>query len=925
MKKSLVILAALGFFCVVKAVSAEEAYYTRSLTSVPLTSGTLPQMGSSTWQHLRLASVMRSYVVLDGPGEAYISCAPASAGRNFPTSQPFCGQGDWLTLKAPAGKSVAGSIYVAEPDFKGMRKVTFRIPAQDLASGAKTAFLRGKLAYYRNLQSLGAAGTAWYRHVAEKTAREVEPQLKSGEQAINNQAAFGRPSTDSLEDSFEFFSGGQALSENLQLDRGLVLTTTAAEKVELATLEGITVSSIDWKPLINGRSPQRDSLSAIVPADHYVLFSPTFDSFLRIVDEAQSHSEALLPHLDSRAEDYHVERRYQKQLCLNRSELGELFGRMVIGSVAVIGSDPYLRSGSTIALAFETKNPHALQQYIEANYAAALAQNVAVKKVDGEFAGVHYSGVSAPDRTVSSYLISLPQGVVITNSLSEVEAIIQTSLGKAPSIASLDEYTYFRTIYPQAAGQESALLLVTDAAIRKWGSARWRILDSRRTRAAALLSEQVAQQIDSLAAGSEKNTSIKKEALPLELGEVVVGADGVRSSLYGTLGFLTPIAELPLSKVSEAEAAAYTRFRNAYQNNWRQYFDPIAIRFEVTPHRIKADLSVLPLIIGSEYHELISLSQGELLKQSSGDPHASSIFHLILAFNGKSPFVQSTGGFVSGMTQGITDPLGWLGNSGAIYLDSAPIWEELKQSKEHDKFLEEHYQMLPVALRLEVKDSLKLTMVLSALRAFANESAPGLTTWETRTYLEQPYVRVASQPSPSQPPNSPSPAVFYVATPGALTVSLNEVMIKNAIERMKGRPNSGITTMPWAQDSNVAVAVNKQALDIFKNMGSEYQGESVRSQAWSNIYILNELKRLFPEKDPQALYETLWHTSLSSPQTGDYVWNTEWQTMESTLFGHPGQPKAVQQRFGVVDNITSGNVALSFENNGLRVKAEYER
>src|SRR5205085_1557727 len=62
----------------------------------------------------------------------------------------------------------------------------------------------------------------------------------------------------------------------------------------------------------------------------------------------------------------------------------------------------------------------------------------------------------------------------------------------------------------------------------------------------------------------------------------------------------------------------------------------------------------------------------------------------------------------------------------------------------------------------------------------------------------------------------------------------------------------------------------------------------LRRQAWANLSILNEWKHRFPERDPQALYEQVFHTRLIDPAGGAYTWNEQWQTMESSTFGHPG-------------------------------------
>ena len=59
------------------------------------------------------------------------------------------------------------------------------------------------------------------------------------------------------------------------------------------------------------------------------------------------------------------------------------------------------------------------------------------------------------------------------------------------------------------------------------------------------------------------------------------------------------------------------------------------------------------------------------------------------------------------------------------------------------------------------------------------------------------------------------------------------------------------------------------------------------------------------------------------PRGGSYVWNDSWHTMESTVFGHPGQPKT--NPAGPFPGLTGVNFGLTFENNGLSAKGVVER
>src|SRR6202035_5319556 len=110
------------------------------------------------------------------------------------------------------------------------------------------------------------SGAAWFRHQA-RVARQ--PQNKITDQP---DSPIVRPNRiDNLENTFDLFSGGRAISENLQLDRVLQRIGKKEETVALDTLEGIKVAEIDWKPLIKGLEHALDPLAKLVPADQHVV------------------------------------------------------------------------------------------------------------------------------------------------------------------------------------------------------------------------------------------------------------------------------------------------------------------------------------------------------------------------------------------------------------------------------------------------------------------------------------------------------------------------------------------------------------------------------------------------------------------------------------------------------------------------------
>ena len=100
---------------------------------------------------------------------------------------------------------------------------------------------------------------------------------------------------------------------------------------------------------------------------------------------------------------------------------------------------------------------------------------------------------------------------------------------------------------------------------------------------------------------------------------------------------------------------------------------------------------------------------------------------------------------------------------------------------------------------------------------------------------------------------------------------------------------------------------------------------AISLQCWNNLPILNEWHRLYPDRDPVAVHEAVWGERLVCPAGGNYVWNPKWRTMESTVLGHPGEPKPGPDTIGPLRDLKSADFGISFQDGGLRATVEIER
>ena len=855
-------------------------------------------------------------VTIEGPGEVYFEASD---------EESLLPRNGNIVIRIPEARQVKGKIHAPETQAR-----SFTIPPIRTSDEARRAFHRTKVARYRHFISRGSSGAAWFRHEAAAAQRALEAE--GGPSAPAD--ALPRRPTD-LEDTFLLFSGGRAISENLQLDRILRRTAEGDLTVDVGSLGGITTAALDWKALVADLKPEMDPLASVIPQDQHAIFFPSFQAMVDLVDEADAHGTPLLELLETRAEDARTRDRYERQLALGMSDIARLLGPAVVETVAFTGSDPYLRTGSDVAVIFQARAPEALKGYVASKQAAA-SKEAGVEPSRGEAEGIEYTAVVSPDRAVSSYLLVHEKTVIVSNSAAQLRRLAQAIRGQRASLAKSEEYIFFRDRYRRGDASETAFLILTDATIRRWCGPIWRIADSRRTRVAAVLADLRAAEIESRARGGIEEGSIETH-LGVWAGAFRRTAHRPVSETYGSLDFLTPIAELSISKVTKEEAAAYERFRESYQRNWRQFFDPIAVRFTARADRVAADITVMPLIEATEYRELIQVTRGVEIPPKAGDPHPESIFHVILGIDKDSEPVKSFGNFASSMMQGVpgarVNPLGWLGKTVSFYADDAPVWAELSSTprEKRDRLL----ARFPFALRCDIQDPLAATAFLAALRAFIEGAAPGMTRWETLSHREMPYVKISpSDAGKAQAPEEfHSVAIYYAARPGSLVLTLDEELLRRALDREVARAGakdgaeaggSRPESPSWVGKS-VSARVTRKAIEVLTALDEDdYQVERVR-RSWSNLSILNEWKRLFPGKDPVQVHEEYWGTRLVCPGGGSYVWNEEQGTMESTAYGHPGSPRQGRGLPAILDRITSADFGLTFEKDGLRAAVEVRR
>jgi len=915
----LLCLLAFGALGLSGSAAEGETYYRAVLSHLEIAEGSLPEDrdGSPAGFDWERAPAMEPRVVLDGPGEAYVSI-PAPERTAF--GETLGTYVDWnrvhLFARTPSGGTITGALFLPRGDWSGMERIRFSLSPEDASPAARVPFLRAKETHFRRLRERESPGGAWFRRQADQAGQDAGGA--SPPEPPATRAPWSAQSEDDLERTYDLFTGGRALAENLQLDRAIPGVEPGTETVPIEDIEGIEIRGFDWATRLGDAEPTLDALSSFVPEDQYAVFFPSFSAMTTLLDEVDEAGTPILQWFESRSEDARSKGRYERQLCLELGGLARLLGPEVIEEVALTGSDPYLREGSDLAVLFRVKprGEEVLALYHRARQAAAAAGSSRRRQVRLEIDGVPVEGVESEDDSVRSFRAEVDGVVAVSNSFAQLERVLSAARGKSRSLAALDEVRFFRARYPKGDAEETALLVVPDPAIRKWCGPRWRIAHSRRLRAAARLADREAERIENEVAGDSPPPP-------------------ARDPLYGSLGFLRPIAEIPLTEVSRQEATLYRRWREGYERNWSNVFDPIAVRFSVRPDRVALDLTVMPLILGSEYGELVRITGEGGLPERGGDLHEEALLHWAMSFDPESVPMEEPASFLREMVPSLeAHPFSWMGKTVAVFFDDDPLWAELAETEDLDTYFKTHPIRLPIALVVDVRDPLGLAAFLAGVRAFVQQTAPGMTKWETFEHGGRAYVRIRAdqeqwgviedEAEVREESDRLTISLFYVTTPSAALLTLDEGLLRRAIDRWSAPKTGEAKPSPWI-GNHVGWRARGKVLDVFEKPIARVYGGAMQLRSWGNLPALNEWRRLFPGRDPVEVHREFFATDLVCPGGGEYVWNEAWRTMESTAYGHPGAPRPGPGLPKPLRAVEGANLGLTFEEGGLRARAEIAR
>lgn len=300
--------------------------------------------------------------------------------------------------------------------------------------------------------------------------------------------------------------------------------------------------------------------------------------------------------------------RLQAQLAIGESQLARVMGPRVIHDCAFIGFDYYLRDGASFGIIFHANNNLLLGRSFNKKRDEAVEKHPNAKLETITIAGEDVSFLHAPDGKLRSYYAVQGDFHLITTSRRLVERFLEVAEADgAGSIGALAEFQHTRVVLPLAR-DDTVFLYLSTPFFQNLASPAYRTELDRRLRS---IGEMRVLEIARMAARAEGTDArsvddlIAADLLPHGFGDradgsaLVIEDSSYRDSLRGTPGWFLPIADVPVERITPAEAQHYAAFARSIQQEVGN-FVPVVAAFKRSTSddgaldRISVDVRVAP-------------------------------------------------------------------------------------------------------------------------------------------------------------------------------------------------------------------------------------------------------------------------------------------------------------------------------------------
>jgi hypothetical protein len=398
-------------------------------------------------------------------------------------------------------------------------------------------------------------------------------------------------------------------------------------------------------PAVN---PPIDAKTKIEPiADHvppelfYVRFG-SFPNYLWFSDRLDEWAGEVRSLVSERSVDYGLRNRQEIQLCLEKSALAEVLGPAVISDVALIGADMFQRDGAAMGILFEARNSTLLANDINADRAAALKANPTAVEQPVTVAGQKASFIHTPDNRLRSFYVVVGNYHLVTTSRHIAERFVQVSKdGK--SLGRTAEYRYTRGVFG-VNRHDTVFVYLSAEFLQNLVGPRYQVELQRRLHSLAEIDVLNVARVEAKSQGLEVKSIdelIRVGVLPKRFGVRPDGSrlderDGVVvDTVRGPRGMFVPIPDVPVNRITVAEAEECLRIARKYAASWEQ-MTPIVAAISRSKgakaglEQVTLDLRLTPL--AAKQYKFLASQLGAPTKQRLAPiPDDAAAFDVVLS------------------------------------------------------------------------------------------------------------------------------------------------------------------------------------------------------------------------------------------------------------------------------------------------------
>lgn len=762
------------------------------------------------------------------------------------------------------------------------------------------------------------------------------------------------------------------MSETLALRRmrRIGIDSNQERVIAVEKLPRIEIAEHPWKEMMGEKKPAPEPMAQLVPNDNYYVRFNRIDKMAAFAQVLGAWGGNLMNFYEMSNTDGRYWQRYERQLCLNLESLAKPL-KDAVSEVALTGSDAYLREGSDMTVLFRVKDAATFSKAITSGIDAVKKEYTdPLNSSESEHLGVKISSLQSALREVSLHRATIDDVEIFSNSLIAVHRVIESAKEKRKRLGDSLDFQYMRTVFRADDKSEDGFAFLSDAFIRNLVGPATKIKQRRRFEALASLHMMtqgamfVSWDTGKMPISTKDlytKTTLTEEDLPMPEGKAATWNSKERvaiSESYGTIHFATPLIELPITKVTNSEAEEYRSFHMEYLGLWRQFFDPMGFRVSMDGNELKFDTYILPLIENTAYNQLRRIvGKGTVKLQPerlSSKTLLQFMMHITNDANDREEWFRFGPGFGPRRGPGFgPEPelgtllwLAWafdpLGEWFLLRADDSPAWGKLyklamRQRTRNPVSTEEiarEIWSLPLAVGVDLKNSLTIAASLAALRTTVMTAAPGFLTWGP---LEKEYNGVAITKIEATErgaglltridgrPNRFQPAIFYAVIDGGLFVTLNEEMMKRLIDDSKGKKDPKGKSVDVATSLHLSPGAAVDTRVFLKALLQTAVAENANAAyaPWEVLYTTGVISPKANRKDAEnEAYRFLGYVP-SSPDGSAFKWDTKNAEIVNEQFGSRRQPKTpkglletskVNQLFESIETIRAD---LKFREDGI--------